>query len=63
MFVIGGNNKGCIIGNNPNLNQLNNGDLQHEIDFRSVYACLLNQKLDFDAAKIGISNKPLTSLF
>ena len=63
MFVIGGKNKGSIIGNNPNLNQLNNGDLQHEIDFRSVYASLLNQKLDFDPTQIGITNKPLTSLF
>jgi uncharacterized protein (DUF1501 family) len=63
MFVIGGNNKGAIIGNNPNLGQLVNGDLQHEIDFRSVYASLLNKKLNFDATKIGISNKPLTSLF
>jgi uncharacterized protein (DUF1501 family) len=63
MFVIGGNNKGTIIGNNPNLNELNNGDLQHEIDFRSVYASLLKQKLDFNPTQIGITNKPLTSLF
>ncbi|MFT7351736.1 MAG: hypothetical protein ACI9XR_001495 [Flavobacterium sp.] len=63
MFVIGGKNKGSIIGNNPKLNQLDNGDLQHEIDFRSVYASLLNQKLDFDPTQIGITNKPLTSLF
>ena len=63
MFIIGGNNKGKIIGNNPNLSNLDNGDLKHEIDFRSVYASLLQQKMDFDYAKIGIKNQPLSGLF
>jgi uncharacterized protein (DUF1501 family) len=63
MFVIGGNNRGKIIGNNPNLSDLDNGDLKHEIDFRSVYASLLQNKLGFDASKIGIQNKPLANLF
>lgn len=63
MFVIGGNNRGKIIGRNPNLSDLDNGDLKHEIDFRSVYASLLKNKLDFDASKIGIQNKALEGLF
>jgi len=63
MFIIGGQNKGKIIGNNPNLGDLVNGDLKHEIDFRSVYASLLKEKLSFDYTKIGIENKPLTGLF
>ncbi len=63
MFVIGGNNKGKIIGNNPNLTDLDNGDLKYQIDFRSVYASLLQQKLNFDYTKIGIKNKPLSGLF
>lgn len=63
MFIIGGNNKGKIIGNNPNLSDLDNGDLKHEIDFRSVYASLLQQKMEFDYSKIGIHNKPLSGLF
>jgi len=63
MFIIGGNNQGKIIGNNPNLFNLDNGDLKHEIDFRSVYASLLENKLNFDAAKIGIKNKALKGLF
>lgn len=63
MFVIGGNNTGKIIGNNPNLSNLDNGDLKHEIDFRSVYAALLQQKMEFDSSKIGITNKPLSGLF
>lgn len=63
MFIIGGNNKGKIIGNNPNLSDLDKGDLKHEIDFRSVYASLLKNKLDFEASKIGVKNKALDGLF
>ncbi len=63
MFVIGGNNRGKIIGNNPNLVDLDNGDLKHEIDFRSVYASILKNKLNFDYTKIGIENKVLEGLF
>ena len=63
MFVIGGSNKGTILGNNPNLADLDNGDLKHQIDFRSVYASLLQQKMDFDYSKIGIKNKPVSGLF
>lgn len=63
MFIIGGNNRGKIIGRNPNLSDLDNGDLKHEIDFRSVYASLLQNKLNFDSSKIGIQNKALEGLF
>jgi uncharacterized protein (DUF1501 family) len=63
MFIIGGNNKGTILGNNPNLADLDNGDLKHEIDFRSVYASLLKEKMNFDYSKIGIRNKPVSGLF
>lgn len=63
MFIIGGNNRGKIIGNNPNLTDLDKGDLKHEIDFRSVYASILQNKLEFDHTKIGIRNKALTGLF
>lgn len=63
MFVIGGNNKGKIIGNNPNLADLDNGDLKYEIDFRSVYAVLLQNKMSFDPTKIGIKNNPLNGIF
>jgi uncharacterized protein (DUF1501 family) len=63
MFIIGGNNKGTVLGNNPDLSNLDNGDLKYEIDFRSVYASLLQQKMNFDYAKIGIRNKPVSGLF
>jgi len=63
MFIIGGNNKGTILGNNPDLSNLDNGDLKYEIDFRSVYASLLQQKMNFDYSKIGIKNQPVSGLF
>lgn len=63
MFIIGGNNKGTIIGKNPNLSDLDNGDLKYEIDFRSVYATLLKQKMNFDYSKIGINNNQINSVF
>lgn len=63
MFIIGGKNKGKIIGNNPNLATLDKGDLLHEIDFRSVYAALLQNKFNFNPTAIGIDNRPLEGLF
>lgn len=63
LFVIGGNSKGKIIGNNPNLTDLDNGDLKYEVDFRSIYATLLKEKMNFDYTKIGISNPTLKGLF
>jgi uncharacterized protein (DUF1501 family) len=63
MFVIGGNNKGNSIGNNPNLTDLDNGDLKYDIDFRSVYSSLLEKKLHFDPKNIGLKNKSLEGLF
>ena len=63
MFIIGGNNKGQVLGKNPNLADLDNGDLKHEIDFRSVYASILESKLNFKASEIGIKNKKIDGLF
>ncbi len=63
MFIIGGENRGKIIGNNPNLSDLSQGDLKYQIDFRSVYASLLKEKMAFDYTKIGIKSTPLQGLF
>lgn len=63
MFIMGGRNKGAIIGKNPDLNTLDQGDLIHQIDFRSVYASLLQSKFSFDPKQIGIQIAPLTGLF
>jgi uncharacterized protein (DUF1501 family) len=63
MFIIGGNNSGKVIGNNPNLTDLDNGDLKYEIDFRSIYAALLKDKLNFDYQSIGLKSTPINGLF
>lgn len=63
MFIIGGSNKGSVMGNNPNLSDLQQGDLKHQVDFRSVYATLLKDKLNFDPTNIGIKNPLITDLF
>ena len=63
MFIIGGNNKGQLIGENPNLLDLDEGDLKYKIDFRSVYATLLQNKLGFNPEKIGLHNNPINNLF
>jgi uncharacterized protein (DUF1501 family) len=54
LFVIGQNVKSGIVGNNPNLEDLdNNGDLKYEFDFRQVYATLLQDQLGMSADKMG----------
>ncbi|CCG54025.1 Twin-arginine translocation pathway signal sequence domain protein precusor [Flavobacterium indicum GPTSA100-9 = DSM 17447] len=63
LFIIGGNNKNSILGQNPNLENLDEGDLKYEIDFRSVYATILKNKLDFNPMDIGLKNAPLSNLF
>ncbi|MFN3969381.1 DUF1501 domain-containing protein [Flavobacterium sp.] len=63
MFIIGGNNIGKVIGKNPDLNDLDQGDLKYEIDFRSVYASLLEDKLNFNSQTIGLKSNPIKGLF
>lgn len=42
MFVAGGGVKGGLFGKYPSLTELSQGDLEHTVDFRKVYADLLN---------------------
>ncbi|MFK7851728.1 MAG: DUF1501 domain-containing protein [Akkermansiaceae bacterium] len=42
MFVAGGGVKGGMYGEYPSLSELSQGDLVHTVDFRSVYADMLN---------------------
>jgi uncharacterized protein (DUF1501 family) len=63
VFIIGGKNQGKILGNNPDLLNLNNGDLKHEFDFRSVYATILKQKLGVEPSKVQISQDILRGVF
>ena len=63
MFILSAKGNGKIIGKNPNLEHLDAGDLKWETDFRSVYASILKQQLQFDPKKIGISQNPIAGLF
>ncbi len=53
MFLLGGGlrEKG-ILNSMPDLNDLEEGDLKYKIDFKHVYATVLNKWLDADAEKI-----------
>lgn len=63
MFIIGGGNKGQILGPNPNLADLDEGDLKYTTDFRSVYASILEDRLGFDARQIGITQQKAKGIF
>lgn len=52
MFLCGGGLGSSVVGDFPSLTDLNDGDLKHAIDFRSVYATLLDQWLGIDAETI-----------
>jgi len=45
LFVIGGGVHAGLFGQTPSLTNLNNGDIIHNIDFRSVYATVLENWL------------------
>ena len=62
MFVIGGGlkEKG-LLNENPNLEQLKDGDLQYKVDFKSVYATMLNKWLGADDKAILKHDYPLLS--
>ena len=52
MFLIGKSVKGGIHGPLPDLDNLQNGDLRHAIDFREVYAATLDKWLGGDSAVV-----------
>ena len=63
VFIIGGGNRGRVLGKNPDLANLEDGDLIYDIDFRNVYASLLKNKLSFDPSLIGVSNSAYAGIF
>lgn len=52
MFVFGKRVRPGIHGRQPSLTDLTDGDLRHGVDFRSVYATVLDQWLGADPSKI-----------
>jgi len=52
MFLFGPMARRGVIGKHPSLRNLDNGDLKFEIDFRSVYAGILESWLGADSKEI-----------
>ena len=60
MFLVGGRVNAGLLGTHPSLTKLEDGNLVHNTDFRSVYAAVLDQWLGLDAKKIlGAGFDPL----
>lgn len=51
-FVIGGAVKGGLYGGQPDLQNLDNGNLVFKIDFRSIYATVIREQMGFDPAAV-----------
>jgi uncharacterized protein (DUF1501 family) len=52
LFIVGGGVKGGVYGDHPSLTDLDRGDLKYAIDFRSVYATVLERWLGHDTTGI-----------
>ena len=52
MFVLGGKVKAGLYGTYPSLTQLDDGDLKYTVDFRQIYATILDKWLNADAEKV-----------
>jgi uncharacterized protein (DUF1501 family) len=51
-FISGGLKEKGLLNSMPDLNDLNEGDLKHTVDFKSVYATLLHNWLGADDKEI-----------
>jgi uncharacterized protein (DUF1501 family) len=56
LFIAGGKVKGGIYGEHPSLTDLDNGDLKYAIDFRSVYATVVEKWLGRSTSGIIAGN-------
>jgi uncharacterized protein (DUF1501 family) len=52
VFIVGKGLQSGIIGEHPSLRDLQDGDLRHHIDFRSVYAAVLEDWLGVDSQPV-----------
>ena len=63
VFLAGGKLKGGLVGEHPNLTDLENGGQKFHTDFRRVYATVLDRWLGFDSqAVLGQKFEPLDVL-
>jgi uncharacterized protein (DUF1501 family) len=63
MFLLGGKIKGGLHGAHPSLIELIDGDLRFTVDFRSVYAAVLQDWLGTDPLKVLPKAPPPIELF
>jgi uncharacterized protein (DUF1501 family) len=52
LFVVGSNVKGGVYGDHASLTNLDEGDLKYKIDFRNVYATILDKWMRADSREI-----------
>jgi uncharacterized protein (DUF1501 family) len=52
VLLLGRGVRGGFFGPEPSLTDLDDGDLKADVDFRSIYATLLDQVLDADPTRI-----------
>jgi uncharacterized protein (DUF1501 family) len=62
MFVMGGAVKAGLFGQYPSLDSLNSGDLAYNLDFRSVYATILDRWLRAPSKQVLGRQFPLLNL-
>ena len=55
VFLMGRLVRGGIVGANPNLTDLSNGNLKMQFDFRSVYASVMSQWYGVDSSEMRIA--------
>jgi len=64
MFLIGGRVSGRLYGDYPSLSNLDtNGDLIHTVDFRQVYASVLQDWLGTDPSQVLSSQFEKLNMF
>ena len=59
MFLVGGGVKGGFYGAPPDLSALQDGDITHQMDFRSVYSSILRQWMNVDPSRVIEGSFPL----
>lgn len=63
MLLVGGKVKSGLVGEHPDLDKLEMGNLKHSIDFRQVYASILDRWLGVDSRQVlGGEFKPVEVL-
>ena len=63
LFLVGSSVKGGLFGSYPSLTDLDDGDLKMSVDFRSVYASLIDRWLGASSASVlGATYPPLALL-